>query len=572
MLELSSTPSLAKPQMVGFDLIPKPLAREQLVGPKSAHTKRSHQYPDVRRSVLLPAAMGTTLFAGSSEDADCVNMWSFAEEEKMPLNILVGFNTTYSTLVTISSSTNWSCYMTKKTSPTSPTPQRFGLYDMSCDNDASKELDLTSVATSIPNEVTDFGVRISASGTDDEKSLFEYLISGLVYRHGIHANRIEYLKQAEASGHVMGSADGELSVRIGDRSFPCRVNAASCNNQNAITLTVRATGKNEKDKTPDQGLSVKQGRLNGTDDYPIRAEDISRTFWDQIYKPSDSSGPRNVEQGLIVIAGSTNSGKSQLMRPIINEYLATVRKRKTEELLHLVTLEDPIEKWFSEGDDAKTFLSNGVVYTPRVLGVDVRDLKQALRDAKRQTPACFVVGEIRKGDDWREVVDFATSGHLIIATTHASSVRETVMRIFKALDVSRSQERRQVANSILSVVHAELLTIDYESTQSVKSAKVQGFQGGKALAQIPMAWIGKPSAVNQLTVDGLSSVLPNDEWCLSRNQFLQLLQKSGRIHESTIKLKKENKQSEICKISADENFNRLKAAAWARDINELRKP
>jgi len=68
--------------MVGFDHGPKPLAREQFFGPKSAHTKRSHQYPDVRRSVLLPAAMGTTLFAGSSEDADCVNMWSFAEEEK----------------------------------------------------------------------------------------------------------------------------------------------------------------------------------------------------------------------------------------------------------------------------------------------------------------------------------------------------------------------------------------------------------------------------------------------------------------------------------------------------------
>ena len=186
------------------------------------------------------------------------------------------------------------------------------------------------------------------------------------------------------------------------------------------------------------------------------------------------------------------------MKSIVNEYLLT-SKRKDNEILHLITCEDPVENWVSP-DVKKTeanpaleisdFLrKQGIVYTPRNIGADVKDIAQALKDAKRQTPACYVVGEVRDAKDWNEVIDFASTGHLIVVTTHASSVREAILKIFKAMKVHRAQERRQIANSLLAVVHAELIGVKYKT-------------GDKKRAQQPMCWLRDASSVNQLTVDG----------------------------------------------------------------------
>lgn len=449
---------------------------------------------------------------------------------------------------------------------------KFGLPALNDSDPKDAQLDLTPVDEQIPSGVSDFSVVVSKSGTEaegTEGALFKKLMALLVYLESPDKTRIEWLKEADAVCHSSGSSDAELIVLVRGVDLPCRVNAACCHNQAAIRLCLRITDKTKK--TPGGGMSFTRSALNPNDEYPIQSQHIAKTFWDQLCPVDKDSEVRKSAQGLIVIAGSTNSGKSELMKPIVNEYLGTVEKAKDRELLHLLTAEEPIEKWFSDSENAESLRTKGVTYTPRALGRDVTNLKQALRDAKRQTPACFVVGELRAEEDWREVINFATTGHLIVVTTHASSVRETLLKIFKALGVSRSQERRQVANALLAVVHARLLPIPYTADSDVKAALAGGFIGGLELAQIPVCWLGKTSAVNQLTVDGLSSVFPNGEWCLSRTQFLQKMKDADRIPKVAIKLKKEKEEKSV-EISADYSFTYLHAASQKQDINELRQP
>ncbi len=169
---------------------------------------------------------------------------------------------------------------------------------------------------------------------------------------------------------------------------------------------------------------------------------VASTLLEKIdYNPSNG---RN-RSGLILLAGGTKSGKSKVARAIALEAIrknvivrieaaSSVLKRDNR-LPHLVTFEDPIEKWEilgkgliwgSSSDDPFPSLRHGFCFTPRQKGIDALTLRDAIADAKRQTPACLYVGEIRNTVDWREVLEFAGSGHLVVATTHASSLIEMI--------------------------------------------------------------------------------------------------------------------------------------------------
>lgn len=202
----------------------------------------------------------------------------------------------------------------------------------------------------------------------------------------------------------------------------------------------------------------------------------------------------SIQTGLIVIAGTTGCGKSNITRGLIHDYLLGIDwsgKRRP----HLVTIEDPVETKARQKPplDASNRAA-GWDYTPRLLKVDVKNLKQALRDAKRMKPAMVFVGETRETRDWKEVVDFAGSGHLIITTTHASSLVETVQRIFRAVEALTPAGRGAAAQSLLAAIHLEQIMS--------KDGTVNGV--------VPAVWKRSTSGSLGLVSDGLASILPGN--------------------------------------------------------------
>jgi hypothetical protein len=237
------------------------------------------------------------------------------------------------------------------------------------------------------------------------------------------------------------------------------------------------------------------------------------------------------KQGLVLIAGATKSSKTIIARGVIFEYLNALasvadqrhalsgpdcpEKEPTDDKCkscgkhegavrrpHLVTFEDPIEKWFwkpKDGTPPGPTPDCPVDYTPRERRLDVGTLSEALRDALRQTPSVFYIGEIREEADWAPVIEFAGTGHLVVATAHGGSLTETIVKICRALHADTPAQRNFVANRILGVVHLRLMDgLPLGENEKTKQNK----------AFIGSVWRRTVSGVHALTSGGFSSLLP----------------------------------------------------------------
>lgn len=229
--------------------------------------------------------------------------------------------------------------------------------------------------------------------------------------------------------------------------------------------------------------------------------------------------------GLVVVTGATNSAKSLVTRGLIHLYLQKIALARGKRLPHLVTFEDPIERYYAddthEPADGHAQLAvmmsaaqQGIDYTPRQIRIDAPNLKQALHDALRQTPKVFFVGETRQDRDWRTLLDFAATGHLVVTTAHAGSLIEAVRRIFLALGARTPADRNQIATRLIAVIH-------------LKRATVAGHAAGVLL---PAIWRRVPKGVTALTAEGLAAVLPHGRGadddlcsCLGRKYFASRL-------------------------------------------------
>ena len=193
--------------------------------------------------------------------------------------------------------------------------------------------------------------------------------------------------------------------------------------------------------------------------------------------------------GLIVIAGRTASGKSQIARGLIESYIGGLMKSSDggRAVPHLVTFEDPIEKEFTKEGFSQ------VDCTQREIPRDSKGLTEALRNALRQTPSVMFAGETRDPKEWRNLLEFAGTGHLIITTTHAGSLVEAMGNILKETKSRTPAARSVVGDRLLSVVH-------------IKSEKEHAT---RVLFLIPAIWHRTPIGVKALMSEGLSSLLPN---------------------------------------------------------------
>jgi twitching motility protein PilT len=148
------------------------------------------------------------------------------------------------------------------------------------------------------------------------------------------------------------------------------------------------------------------------------------------------------DQGMIILAGVTGSGKSTTIASML-DYL------NEREQLHILTIEDPIEYLFS---DKKSVINQ------REVGIDVIDWHTALKHAVREDPDVMLVGEMRDRDTFEAALIAAETGHLVFGTIHASSSASTLGRILDLFPADMHPAIRQsLAFNLKAVVAQKLL-------------------------------------------------------------------------------------------------------------------
>jgi twitching motility protein PilT len=148
------------------------------------------------------------------------------------------------------------------------------------------------------------------------------------------------------------------------------------------------------------------------------------------------------ERGLILVTGTTGSGKSTTLAAMIDRINATRSG-------HIVTIEDPIEFLHR---DKRSFISQ------REVDVDTRSFAEALRGALRQDPDVILVGEMRDHETIETALAAAETGHLVLSTLHTLDATETITRIVSSVPSHQQKSVRiQLAGILKAVVSMRLV-------------------------------------------------------------------------------------------------------------------
>ena len=147
------------------------------------------------------------------------------------------------------------------------------------------------------------------------------------------------------------------------------------------------------------------------------------------------------EQGMVLLAGVTGSGKSTTIAAML-DYM------NEHEALHILTIEDPIEFVFT---DKMSVINQREVY------LDVSDWHTALKHAVREDPDVILVGEMRDSDTFEAAIHAAETGHVVLGTIHASNAYSTIDRILGLFPPSQHGAVRQSLVFNLKAVVAQKL-------------------------------------------------------------------------------------------------------------------
>ena len=136
-----------------------------------------------------------------------------------------------------------------------------------------------------------------------------------------------------------------------------------------------------------------------------------------------------LDQGMVLLAGVTGSGKSTTIGSMLNYINRTYRK-------HILTLEDPIEFVFTE---------DKCLINQREIGSDVKNFEIGMKHAVREDPDIILVGELRDVETFKTAIHAAETGHLVFGTIHAASAASCIGRI---LDLFPQEEHASIRSAI----------------------------------------------------------------------------------------------------------------------------
>lgn len=147
-------------------------------------------------------------------------------------------------------------------------------------------------------------------------------------------------------------------------------------------------------------------------------------------------------RGLILVTGTTGSGKSTTLAAIIDYINQNTAK-------HIITLEDPIE--FVHKDKKS-------IVAQREVGLDTLSFNEALRNIVRQDPDVILVGEMRDKETMAAALTSAQTGHLVLSTIHTINAMQTVNRIIDVFPPhQQNQIRLQLGDCLCAVISQRLI-------------------------------------------------------------------------------------------------------------------
>jgi len=148
------------------------------------------------------------------------------------------------------------------------------------------------------------------------------------------------------------------------------------------------------------------------------------------------------ERGIILVTGTTGSGKSTTLASMIDLVNRSAHK-------HIVTIEDPIE--FLHRDDKS-------IINQREVGTDTASFARALRRVLRQDPDIILIGEIRDSESAQIALSAAETGHLVLSTLHTVDATETVNRMIDLFPPhERGQVRTMLAGTLKGIIGQRLV-------------------------------------------------------------------------------------------------------------------
>jgi len=166
------------------------------------------------------------------------------------------------------------------------------------------------------------------------------------------------------------------------------------------------------------------------------------------------------DQGMVLLAGVTGSGKSTTIASMLNYINSIYRK-------HILTLEDPIEFVYKE---------DKCLINQREVGQDVKDFEIAMKHAVREDPDIILVGEMRDEETFMTAIHAAETGHLVFGTVHASSSSTTIGRVLDLFpEEMHGAIRSAIAFNMKGIVAQKLLPSIREGVGRVPTCEIMTF-------------------------------------------------------------------------------------------------
>lgn len=148
------------------------------------------------------------------------------------------------------------------------------------------------------------------------------------------------------------------------------------------------------------------------------------------------------KRGLVLVVGSTGSGKSTTLAAMIDH-------RNRNKTGHILTIEDPVEVIHEHKQS---------MVNQREVGIDTLSYSSALKRAMREAPDVIMIGEIRDRETMQQAIAYADTGHLCISTLHAANAQQTLDRIINFFpDKSHRQILMDLSLNLRAIVSQRLV-------------------------------------------------------------------------------------------------------------------
>jgi twitching motility protein PilT len=202
---------------------------------------------------------------------------------------------------------------------------------------------------------------------------------------------------------------------------------------------------------------------------------------DQLNMPAGLHKVCDMKRGLVLITGTTGSGKSTTLAAIVDKINSTRRD-------HIITLEDPIEFLHTNKKS---------MVTQREISIDTLNWDKALRAAMREDPDVILIGEMRDRETFGASTSAAETGHLVFSTLHTTNAMLTIDRIMDMFPTDHQPQIRSQLSLQLKATIAQRLIPHADGKGRVAAVEVMFNSPAIAqlirdnlLKQIPNAIVG----------------------------------------------------------------------------------